>query len=160
MAVTSEIGRFLADPELFVDYQRPAQSIQIENDTDGAVKREMIKTFALASTVYQDDLAERQRLPFIHHSVDDIALLKQLETEVQAEVTLVSSFEKFSNLLANGELDDEEMIQADALQKHMAEQEEPEKLMEFIKSERGGGGMAKCYPLSLLQSNFAFHEIK
>ena len=42
----------------------------------------------------------------------------------------------------------------------MAEQEEPEKLMEFIKSEEGGCGMAKCYPLSYLQGNFAFHSLK
>ena len=32
--------------------------------------------------------------------------------------------------------------------------------MEFIKSAKGGGGMAKCYPLSYLQGNFAYHELK
>ena len=43
----------------------------------------------------------------------------------------------------------------------MAESEEDsEGLMEFIKSEKGGGGMAKCYPLSYLQGSFAYHALK
>jgi hypothetical protein len=42
----------------------------------------------------------------------------------------------------------------------LKEQNEPEKLLKFIKSEQGGGGMAKCYPLSYIQGNFAFHTVK
>ena len=38
----------------------------------------MIKTFALASIVFQDDLAEKNKLPFKHLSVEDIDFLKEL----------------------------------------------------------------------------------
>jgi len=33
--------------------------IEIGPDTDGTIRKEMIKTFALASVIYEDDLAER-----------------------------------------------------------------------------------------------------
>ena len=42
-----------------MDYQRPPQMVDLEKDIDGSVKREMIKTFALASVIYEDDLSER-----------------------------------------------------------------------------------------------------
>ena len=44
-----------------MDYERPPQVIDDvdKDDPEGTVRKEMIKTFALASIVYQDDLAER-----------------------------------------------------------------------------------------------------
>ena len=56
--------------------------VDLERDTDGAIKREMIKTFALASVLYEDDLEEKSKMPFIHHSVDDIAMLKEEESQL------------------------------------------------------------------------------
>ena len=54
--------------------------VDLAKDTDGAIKREMIKTFALASVIYEEDLSEKAKIPFVHHSVDDIALLKEEES--------------------------------------------------------------------------------
>ena len=59
----------------------------------------MIKTFALASIIYEDDLSETQKLPFKHHSVDDIALLKKYETELQKDVSLINIFGEFTNII-------------------------------------------------------------
>ena len=56
--------------------------VDLERDTDGAIKREMIKTFALASVLYEDDLEEKSKMPFIHHSVDDIAMLREEESQL------------------------------------------------------------------------------
>ena len=56
--------------------------IEIGEDTDGVIRREMIKTFALASVIYEDDLAERQKLPFKHNVVEDLALLAEEEAQL------------------------------------------------------------------------------
>ena len=58
MPVAKQISDFLTTPDSFVEYERPPQVVDLEQDTDGSLRKEMIKTFALASIVYQDDLAE------------------------------------------------------------------------------------------------------
>ena len=73
-------------------------------------------------------------------------------------MALLSTFDHFSSLA--GELTEDDMVAEDVLQKHLASQDDPEKVLEFIKSKHGGGGMAKCYPLSYLQGNFAYHHLK
>ena len=75
----------------------------------------MVKTFALASIVYQDDLAERRLLPFKHHSVDDLNLLKEYASELQRDVALISTFGEFTEI-TGGELDDEQMVPEKLLQ--------------------------------------------
>lgn len=74
----------------------------------------MIKTFALASIVYEDDLAEKRNLPFKHHPIDDIAFLKQCETELQNDVSMINTFGEFTNIL--GELRDEDKVPESALE--------------------------------------------
>jgi hypothetical protein len=37
--------------------------------------------------------------------------------------------------------------------------ENKQQLIDFIKSSRGGGGMAKCYPVSFIQGNFAHYHL-
>ena len=133
-----------------MDYQRPPQMVDLAKDTDGVIKREMIKTFALASVIYEEDLSEKAKIPFVHHGVDDIAMLRKEESELQKEISLVSVFEEFNNLLEEP-LGEDDIVSEQVLQKQMSEsKEDSEELMEFIKSEKGGGGMAKCYPLSYL----------
>ena len=58
------------------------------------------------------------------------------------------------------ELTESDLVPDKILNEHIKEQDEPEKLLEFIRSEQGGGGMPKCYPMSYLQGNFAYHHLK
>ena len=60
---------------------------------------EMIKSMAMASIIYEDDLAERRKLPFKHKKDEDIELLVACEKELQRDVSLISTFEKFTNLV-------------------------------------------------------------
>ena len=148
MPVAKHMADFLNDPKLFMEYERPPQVIDMDKDTDGAIKREMIKTYALASIIYEDDMAEQYKLPFIHHSVDDLGMLKAEELALKEDVDLISTFKEFSNIQES--LEAEDMVPPDVLEKHLAEQDDPEQIRDFIMSEQGGGGMAKCYPLSYL----------
>lgn len=75
-------------------------------------------------------------------------------------MALVSTFESFTNVVET--LNDEEKVPEDQLHKHMNEldDEEKQKLLEFVQKPQSGGGMPRCYPLSYMQGNFAFHELK
>lgn len=81
LPVAKQVSDFLKDPNSFVEYERPPQFVDIEKDPDGSIKREMIKTFALASIIYEDDLGESSRLPF-EHSPEDLDLLLGQEQEL------------------------------------------------------------------------------
>lgn len=122
MPVAKKISDFISDPPSFMNYQRPAQSIDLVKDSDGAVRQEMIKTFALASIIYEDDLAERSKLPFIH-SQEDIDSLKECEHQLQKEVSLLTIFDDFAGVA--GVLSPEELVPQDTLEKHLLEQDEP-----------------------------------
>ena len=75
MPVAKQMSDFINNPQSFMDYQRPPQVIDLEKDTDGSIKKEMIKTLALAQVIYEDDLAEKREIPFKHHGVDDVQML-------------------------------------------------------------------------------------
>ena len=52
-----------------------------------------MRTLALATTVFEEEVhAERDEIPFIH-SLEDLQCLKDAERELQRKITLVSSFE-------------------------------------------------------------------
>lgn len=72
----------------------------------------MIKTFALASIIYEDDLSESSKLPF-KHSVADIELLASHERDLQKDVALVSTFGSFTSIVET--LDDEDKVPEDQL---------------------------------------------
>ena len=99
MAVTKFISDFITQPDSFMKYERPPQTIDLDKDTDGSVRKEMIKSMAMASIIYEDDLAERRKLPFKHKKDEDIELLVACEKELQRDVSLISTFEKFTNLV-------------------------------------------------------------
>ena len=40
------------------------------------MRAELVKTFALAMNIFENDLGENPDMPFRHHSVDDMNLLK------------------------------------------------------------------------------------
>lgn len=113
LPIAKQISNFLAEPEAFVNYERPPQEVDLSEDPSGAVRQEMIKTFALASIVYEDDLAEKRNLPFKHHPIDDIAFLKQCEVELQNDISMINTFGEFTNIL--GELKDEDKVSESAL---------------------------------------------
>ena len=74
-----------------------------------------MKTFALASIVYENDLGESKKLPFKHHSVEDINLLEEYASELQKDVALISTFREFTEL-TGGDLDDEQLVPEKLLQ--------------------------------------------
>ena len=102
-----------------MSYERPPQLVEVADDPSGMIRKEMIKTFALASTIYEDDLAEKRKLPFKHDPVEDVAYLQQCEKELQADISMISTFGEFVNIL--GELKEEDKISDQALRQHLSE---------------------------------------
>jgi len=71
LPVTKQISDFLAKPASFSAYKRPPQAISEETlGSDERVKDELIKAFALAQAVYEQDFSELTP-PFPHHKVND-----------------------------------------------------------------------------------------
>ena len=42
----------------------------------------------------------------------------------------------------------------------MPDEKDFKRFEEYIKSEKAGGGIAKCHPLSYIQGNFAYYNLK
>lgn len=106
-----------------------------------------MKTFALATTIYEDEVwAERDDIPFIHKK-EDLEVLKAEERNLNEKTSLVSMFEDFQGLgLTN--LQEKDFLPSSKMQGIRGV--DPDELETFIKSERGGGGVAKCYPLGYI----------
>ena len=78
MNVSKHLASFINNPDSFMKYESPPSSVstgEIGEDGDGAKRREMVKTFALATHIHEEDLAPDQALPFRHCPVADIELL-------------------------------------------------------------------------------------
>ena len=78
MNVSKHLASFINNPDSFMKYESPPSSIspgEIGEDGDGAKRREMVKTFALATHIHEEDLAPDQVLPFRHCPTADIELL-------------------------------------------------------------------------------------
>ena len=58
----------------------------------------MVKTFALATNIFLEDLAESHDLPFKHHAKDDIELLKSEQLRIMEQTSLVEIFKDLSGL--------------------------------------------------------------
>ncbi len=68
LPVAKQVADFFANPASFQAYTRPSQFISDESlndDKDGSIRAELIKTFALAQTIYEQDFADLC-LPFTH----------------------------------------------------------------------------------------------
>ena len=74
MPVAKQISDLVNNPESFTNYQRPPQVIEAGDDPEKT--REMLKTFALASAIFEDDLAEKRKPPFRHSKEEDLAFLE------------------------------------------------------------------------------------
>ena len=58
-----------------------------------------MRTLALATTVFEEEVhAERDEIPFIH-STQDLETLKDAEQELKRKISLVSSFEDMHGLM-------------------------------------------------------------
>ena len=42
MPVVQQLSNFLNDPEQFMEYERPPQVVEIESDSDGSIRKEMV----------------------------------------------------------------------------------------------------------------------
>ena len=60
------------------------------------------------------------------------------------------------------ELTEKDYVSDRQLETHLAKEtpKDKEALLQYIKSERGGKGLAKCYPLAYIQGNFAHYHLK
>ena len=158
--VAKHLTLFINHPETFDKYRTPPQTIDDQSLTDNPeLKKELIKTFALASAVYEDDLAESGHLPFAYSEAD----LAEFRTEERALKEKMSFVDLFGDMAGLGlELTEKDYVSDRQLETHL-EKETPkdkEALLQYIKSERGGKGLAKCYPLAYIQGNFAHYHLK
>ena len=95
------------EPQTLKDYQRPPEQVpldKIQDDSMDGVRKEMIKTYAVATTIYEDDLAEKTHLPFPYKTKQDKELLKEEIKRMSAITSLADTFGDFGKL----ELDLEE----------------------------------------------------
>ena len=78
MNVSKHLASFINNPDSFMKYESSLSSIttgEISEDGDGAKRREMVKTFALATHIHEEDLAPDQAMPFRHCQDADTELL-------------------------------------------------------------------------------------
>lgn len=90
---------------------------EIGEDPDSVIKNEFVKTFAMASSVYEDDLTGTGQLPFKYRQ-EHLDLLKEEEREMQGDVAMVSFFKDVSDF--NLDLQPSDFVSADILQKQLA----------------------------------------
>lgn len=74
---------FINDQKSFENYQAPPSSLDDEDlRMNVDARKELVKTLALATSVYEDNLwAEREEVPFVH-SQDDIESLNLAEKDL------------------------------------------------------------------------------
>lgn len=99
LSVAKHLTMFINDREKFKSYQAPPHVLSdssLKQDDDA--RKEMMKTLALATTVFEEEVhAERDEIPFIHKP-EDIQTLKDSEREIERITSLVSSFEDMEGL--------------------------------------------------------------
>ena len=115
----------------------------------------MVKTFALATHIHEEDLAQYEGLPFRYCPNDDIELLEQEQRRIAHKLSLAEFFGDFSGLEL--ELKPEDYISESKLRGSASHS--PEEL-EYLRSKEGGGGLVKCYPLGFIQGNLAYSHLK
>lgn len=72
LPVTKQLADFMKEPQSFANYRRPPQFIEDQilfDDKEGKIKQELIKTFALAQSIFEQDFADLP-LPFRHSEAD------------------------------------------------------------------------------------------
>lgn len=161
MSVTKHLTSMINQPQSYMGYQRPSQTISDEEIT-AETKNELLKTLALASTVYEQDLGDdKVEIPF-KHTEEDVTTLKSIEKDYMGKMCMVDIFEDFSGL--EQEMESTDYVPQSKVDQHLqqhagSDEEEKKKLDEYLKSKQGGGGIAKCYPLSFIQGNFAYYHL-
>ena len=75
----------------------------------------MIKTYALASCIYEDTLADnRDKLPFVHHGTEDVESLKSELRSIRGITSLTDMFGDYSKL--DLEIDRSEYVPKEAME--------------------------------------------
>jgi hypothetical protein len=166
LSVAKQVADFVGNPASFAAYSRPAQFISDESladDKSGSIKDELIKTFALAQTIYEQDFAEIC-LPFTH-SQSDLDKLTQAAREINRSLTFVDLFEDFAGLGLT--LDkSKDIYPFSDVEKKMKASHQPttdadlQRFKTYVESEQGGGGVSKCHPVGFIQGNLAYHHLK
>jgi len=75
---------FINDESSFNKYVSPSNSITDPKLlTDTLMRTELLKTFALATTVYEEEVwAEKDEIPFIHHETEDVLVMARAESDL------------------------------------------------------------------------------
>ena len=158
MNVSKYLSQLIVNPQLFLDYQRPPQVIKTKEDEGEEVTDGYVKKFALAKSVFDDTLGQDPEMPFRHHSKNDILKLEHAEHEILKKVSLVETFKDFSGLEL--ELTPNDYLPESKFRQNLQQHEDPAEIEAYLKSEEGGKGQVKCYPMSYIQGNFAYYHLK
>jgi len=93
-----------------------------------------------------------------------VTKLAETSKAIQKSLSFVDLFEDFSGLglsLEGKDLHSVEEVYAKLRKTQLSpSEEEAARFKQFIESPRGGGGVAKCHPLSVIQSNFTAYHLK
>lgn len=159
--VAKHLTIFINDENQFNSYKQPANSItDTALTTDETMRTELLKTFALATTVYEEEVwAEKDEIPFIHHSELDMPVLAKAEQELRKRISLVDMFEDMEGLGVT--LGKEDLIPEAQMKESLRSNAIPDKeaLLKYLESAKGGGGIAKCYPMGYVQGNFTNYHL-
>jgi len=140
-------------------YKRPPQSI--EGDIPDSVKEHMVHNHALASIIYENNIQEPE-FCFTHDTETDAKTLAQAKKKLSEKLHLVDIFADFTEL-GGIEFEADDFVNAERVREHLEQNttndREKQMLKDFIFSERGGGGLAKCASVSYVQGNMAYHHI-
>lgn len=97
--VAKHLTMFVNDQSSFTSYKAPPYLLDDpELRSNKEARSELVKTLALATTVYEDNLwAEKYEIPFVH-SAEDIELLQSSEKILQRKLNLIEMFEDMEGL--------------------------------------------------------------
>ena len=76
MNVAKHLSDFINSPDTFIKYSTPASSVTTSKEMDGNLRSEMVKTFALATHIHEEDISQEQELPFAYCPEADMELLE------------------------------------------------------------------------------------
>ena len=149
MGVARQMSAFMGDFGSFMGYERPQSTIDLENDSDGTQRYQLVKTAALAWAI-ENQIDE---FPF-KYTEQDARMAVQCYNQIKDEMTLKPFIGDFGSLL-DGKLEAEDLLSQDETKQFLAQFPNNRELSNYVMTPEGGGGFVKCHPMKYLQAVYA-----
>lgn len=97
LSVAKHLSAFIQDPKSFINFVKPSQFLDSKEYSESQnLRAELIKTFALANFIYEDE--EFDDMPFFHEESTDMKIFKDEERKLEGKfshIEIVPDMEAF-----------------------------------------------------------------